>query len=401
MGCRKSLSRLTPAERTAFVNAVLALKSSGRFDVYNTIHAMTMDPGGVMVHGMPLFFPWHRRLLLMYEHDLQAVDSSVSLPYWDWTVANLNGSGTESLIWRADFMGSPGGPGNPGPVTGPFAAWGFTRNAFDPFQYPGTGGSITTALSQTTYYPFENGIEGPHGAAHVWVGGDMGDVMISPHDPTFFLLHCNADRLWAEWIHTHQSTPGFQPYLPTSGGMTGQNFTDPMWPWDGSARPMAMSPWNTAPVIVSASDVYDHRALGYFYDTIDPECAPKPIKETHKEIVKEIHKEGFKEFHKEEFKEFHKELVKEHKELVKEHKELVKEHKENLKEGIKEFKEKDKDLVDSGKGRLEKGSAEGGHFIHPALRPDLSIGALSNEPGGAAGAGGMGPGGMGGAGQGG
>ena len=67
MGCRKNLTRLSPAERTAFVNACLALKTSGGFDKYNEIHAMTMDPGGVMVHGMPLFFPWHRRLIRDFE----------------------------------------------------------------------------------------------------------------------------------------------------------------------------------------------------------------------------------------------------------------------------------------------------------------------------------------------
>jgi tyrosinase len=117
MGCRKNLARLTPAERHAFVNAVLALKASGQYDRFNEIHARTMDPSGVMVHGMPLFFPWHRRLILDYEHELQTIDPSVSLPYWDWTVANLNPAGTESLIWRDDFMGSPGSS-SPGPVTG-------------------------------------------------------------------------------------------------------------------------------------------------------------------------------------------------------------------------------------------------------------------------------------------
>jgi tyrosinase len=228
-----------------------------------------------MVHGMPLFFPWHRRLILDFERDLQAIDSSVSLPYWDWTVANLNASATESFIWRGDFMGGPGNASPSGPVTGPFAAWGFTRRNFDPFQYPGTGGDIATARSQTTYGPFESGIEGPHGAAHVWVGGDMADVMTSPHDPAFFLLHANVDRIWAEWIRANQGTPGFQPYAPVSGGAPGQNLNDPMWPWDGSARPVAMPPWNSAPEIVRPADVIDHRSLGYYYDTIDPECRPK------------------------------------------------------------------------------------------------------------------------------
>ncbi len=282
MGCRKNLVRLSPAERTAFVNAVLALKSNGGYDRYTEIHAMTMDPGGVMVHGMPLFFPWHRRLIRDYEQDLQAIDPSVNLPYWDWTVGNLNPTATESLMWRSDFMGSPGSPAPAGPVTGPFASWGFQRRDFDPFQYPGTGGEIATAMSQPTYPLFQAGppggapgIEGPHGSAHVWVGGDMRDVMTSPHDPTFFLLHCNVDRLWAEWIRAHAATPGFQPYQPISGGDPGQNLNDSMWPWDGSARPAAMAPWIAAPETVRPADVIDHRVLGYYYDTIDPECRPK------------------------------------------------------------------------------------------------------------------------------
>jgi tyrosinase-like protein len=367
MGCRKDLARLTPAERTAFVNAVLSLKASGKYDRYNTIHSATMDPGGVMVHGMPLFFPWHRQLILDYERDLQSIDSSVSLPYWDWTVANLNAAGTESLLWRGDFMGGPGGVG--GAITGPFAGWGFTRGAFDPFQFPGTGGQIAGAMTQSTYNLFRPAVEGPHGAAHVWVGGDMSDVMTSPHDPVFFLLHCNVDRIWAEWIHAHGGVAGFQAYQPTSGGQAGQNLNDAMWPWDGSARPMSMTPWISAPDIIRPADVLDHHALGYFYDTIDPVCAPKlawkEIKELHKEILKDIGKE------------LRKEIIKEHIPEKLQIKETLKEHlpKELKEKDAKEWKEKDKDLVEGGKGLVEQG-----HFIPSTLRPDLTTGALRGEP---------------------
>ncbi len=38
-----------------------------------------------------------------------------------------------------------------------------------------------------------------HDRVHVWVGGSMGDVFVSPKDPLFFLHHCNVDRLWAQW----------------------------------------------------------------------------------------------------------------------------------------------------------------------------------------------------------
>ena len=224
MVCRKSAARLTPTERSAFVSAVLALQASGRYARYTTIHNVAP------AHGNPLFFPWHRQFILDFERDLQAVDPTVTLPYWDWTVNNLNAAGTESLIWRDDFLGGPG-TGWSGPVTtGPFAGWGIARRGFNPFTSPGGGGTIATFLADPTYNGFR-GVEGPHGSAHGWVGGDMGSVPTAPRDPTFFLLHCNVDRLWAEWVNAHRADPGFQPYTPISGAPNPRwNLTSTMWP---------------------------------------------------------------------------------------------------------------------------------------------------------------------------
>jgi hypothetical protein len=38
---------------------------------------------------------------------------------------------------------------------------------------------------------------------------------------------------------------------------------------------MSLAPWSAAPETVRPADVIDHRALGYYYDTIDPECRLK------------------------------------------------------------------------------------------------------------------------------
>lgn len=367
MGCRKNLTRLTVAERQAYTNAVNQLKANGGYDRYVQQHQGAMGHG----HGGPAFFPWHREYVRRFEEDLQAIDPSVSVPYWDWTQANVNAAGTESLIWRDDFMGGPGQAGSGAVTTGPFAGWGLIRSGFNIFGFPGTGGTIATFMSSPNYTTFRQ-VESPHGSAHVWVGGFVGNASIAPRDPVFWLIHSNVDRLWAEWINTHSATPGFQPYLPLSGATSGHNLNDTMWPWNGTTNPFGVLPWTVAPESIRPADLPDHRALDYFYDTVDPECRPV-VKFRFKELKDRMPKE-FKELLPKELgpKEFKERLPKEvsRKELKEQlPKEVVgKELKENLKEaGPKEFKE-----IREVPGRDP--------FIRPDLRPDLSGAALGFEP---------------------
>lgn len=286
MGCRKNVTRLTVAERLAFTNAVNQLRNDGVYDAYVEQHRGAMSHG----HGGPAFFPWHREYVRRFEEDLQAIDPSVSIPYWDWTQANLNTAGTESSIWRDDFMGGPGAATTGDVATGPFAHWGLRRNSFDVFGFPGTGGTIATFMANPNYTRFRE-IEGPHGAAHVWVGGFVGNALIAPRDPVFWLIHANVDRLWAEWIEQHSLSPGFRAFLPLSGGAPGHNLNDNLWPWNGGNVPFGVLPWTVAPENVRPADLLDHRALDYRYDTVDPECRPvvkQRFKETKDRLPKEI-----------------------------------------------------------------------------------------------------------------
>lgn len=354
MGCRKNVKRLTVAERQAFTNAVNQLRADGTFDAYVDQHQGAHGHG----HNGPAFFPWHREYLRRFEQDLQAIDPSVNLPYWDWTQDNLNAAGTESLIWRDDCMGGPGQAGSGAVTDGPFAGWGLIRNAFDIFTFPGTGGTVATHLDHPNYTEFRK-IESPHGAAHMWVGGFMGNVANAPRDPAFWLLHCNVDRLWSEWIQKHSGTPGFEEFLPLSGGPQGHNLPDTMWPWNGTTSPVGHLPWTVAPENVSPADLIDHRALGYHYDTIDPECrrVPKPpIKERKDRLPKEVGPKEFKE-----------RLPKELGPKEPSSKEL----------GPKEFAPKELGPKEVKEVREVPG---GDPFIRPELRPDLTGAALANEP---------------------
>lgn len=365
MGCRKSVARLTLSERQAFVNAVLQLKADGGYDPYVTQHRFAASHG----HSGPAFFPWHREYLRRFEDDLQAIDSSVNLPYWDWTVENLNPAGTDSLIWRDDFVGGPGDPANGFSISGPFSGWGLTRNNFNRFQAPGGGGLIASLMANPDYTTFRQ-IEGPHGGAHIWVGGNVGNSDIAPQDPVFWLIHANIDRLWAEWTTQHSGQAGWVQYAPTSGGPQGHNLNDTMWPWNGTTFPTGIPPWTVVPESRRPADMLDHRVFDTFYDTIDPECRRRwPKRFQRKELIKE--KEAFKENLKDRLS---KELLKD--------KEFSKENlKDRLPKEFKEIREGDpKRIVEIDPKGPREVLDPVGPFIREELRPDLGDAALALEP---------------------
>jgi tyrosinase len=253
MGVRKNVSTLTADEKARFVAALLQVKANGRYDQYVLQHRDLFQLG---IHNNPIFLPWHREFLLQLELDLQSVDPTVSIPYWDWTVDRSVGP----PIWSNDFMGGDGQGPDRRVTTGSFAfpAWvlNVTSPPFDPGpalrRELGGGGSLPTASqvnsvlgSSLTYSTFRPSSEQfAHNTVHVFIGGSAAAAS-SPNDPAFFLLHCNLDRLWAEWMRLH----------PTAA------------PYSGPAGPML--PVLPGSVGVLPDSLVNHTTLGYTYDT-DP-----------------------------------------------------------------------------------------------------------------------------------
>ena len=130
---RKNAKTLSAAERQAFVNAVLALKRKPSpwmmgLSVYDTFVLWHRDIFACSLHfahHRPLFLPWHRMFTRLFEQQLQAIEPTVAIPYWDWTVNNT----PDAYLWQDDLLGGNGDPGaNYAVVTGPFAMgkWTFT-----------------------------------------------------------------------------------------------------------------------------------------------------------------------------------------------------------------------------------------------------------------------------------
>lgn len=271
---RKNQSSLTKTEKLHFIDAIKTLKTTfnpgSTISVYDQFvfdHYTAFSAGHA--HEGPAFLAWHREFLLQFEQELQKVDSTVTIPYWDFTVDNS----ADSSIWK--FMGGNGDPNDNHVVkTGPFRQGEWTLAYDGPDLRRDFGGLVSTlptaddvraAFNVTQYdaFPFDSGspidqsfrnnIEGLnhptgeaelHNRVHNWIGGSMA-IPYSPNDPVFWLLHANIDRIWAEWEDQNG-----QLYDPTTGAAYGHNLND------------LMSPFNVTP-----ASVLDERALGYRYDT--------------------------------------------------------------------------------------------------------------------------------------
>lgn len=244
-------------------------------------------------HRGPGFGAWHREWLRRFEMDLQSVDPSVTLPYWDLT----DHQGTRDVIFQDGFMGPSGSPTDNKLASGFFResvpkkerpSWwpnqddgtplqGFmvmpglttietetmadhatkdnlsffntttlTRNLLS-FSLLPTRDDIRELMKIDTFYQrpnidtFSQRLEGRdyHEPGHTVVGGLMASPRSSPNDPVFFLHHCGVDMIWALWQRRHDQKD--LQYLPPKRGRNGESVTaighhleDPMWPWDGT-----------------------------------------------------------------------------------------------------------------------------------------------------------------------
>ncbi len=335
MGVRKNAKFLTAAEREDFVRACVLLKAEivnpgapaadrySRWDELTGLHRMIQNafsPLGSSINfghgglGSYSFLSWHRFFLLHLEGLLQAKVPGVMLPYWDWTdptslmtdtFLGPNGDAT-GIVRRGYFAATAPGVGantTPAPAWWPagLAGWqlpptydinggqwigALRRRVSSPATLP-SAVDVRDTLDRTTYSAFQRTLENGNGLAsghqmhngmHGWIGGagsagtgHMSHPDASPHDPFFYLHHCNIDRLWAMW-----QADGHAVDYPTAGGAVGHHRNDVMYPWTGGAAGYGSNvtigaitmPDLTAVGVQRNVDTLDHRALGYTYDTM-------------------------------------------------------------------------------------------------------------------------------------
>ncbi|RKP27360.1 hypothetical protein SYNPS1DRAFT_12780, partial [Syncephalis pseudoplumigaleata] len=204
---RRDILSLSESERTAFFKALRTFQSESRPFTYDTL-AKIHDDYNAEVHGTARFLVWHRVFTRVLEYELQRIDPSVTIPYWDWSINSQ--APHEHPIFSSTWAGGNGRPEDGCVVDGWFADWrpaypspGCLMRKFrgapglNPFYPPEVLRYISD--ESKTYAAFNELLElSPHNVIHYTIGGHMG-MSFSPSDPLFFLHHSFVDLLWAQW----------------------------------------------------------------------------------------------------------------------------------------------------------------------------------------------------------
>ncbi|OLY83523.1 putative tyrosinase-like protein tyr-3 [Smittium mucronatum] len=209
---RKEIRTLSTQEWGNIKNVLGYLQNDGTFARLAQEHTTLFG----VVHGGPIFLPFHRRLVLDIEEAGKRYSPDFFVPYWDATRDYQ--SPEKSIVFSPDYMGGNGDPSNDNCITnGPEYGWNMSyprphclRRVFN-----GQNGTVkswyspetmtSTLQTSTSLDNFRSNLEFTlHGAVHLGVGGDM-ITPEAPNDFIFFLHHSNMDRLWWKWQNAKES----------------------------------------------------------------------------------------------------------------------------------------------------------------------------------------------------
>lgn len=185
-----------------------------------------------------LFFPWHRYYLSLYEDLLRAIDRSVTIPYWDWTLTPGRpyesqvfdpvlgfGNSTDNITHCVDS-----GPFQEGEFRmTPRAGGGCVKRTYRTFPFFNRQ-LLDSILSvpATSFTQFHAALQlFFHFQIRCFVGGTMCTNFAS-EDPVYLLLLSQLDRLLDSWQRRDEERGnerfGDDPTLlaPTLEGASGE-----------------------------------------------------------------------------------------------------------------------------------------------------------------------------------
>ncbi len=208
---RQEVGNLAASELATFPQTMaqsMSLNDNRGFIHFAGMHGW---PGNLCQHGTPLFPPWHRGYLYMFEMSLRDISANVSLPWWDWTSDASHATGIPAAY--TDPAPNPLLASQTGLAADMLTqiqtqipdSLDFSVTPPQTVRAPGPPSGLPTAdiiesvLQEPTFDGFTARLEDQHNQVHGWVGGSMGIIPLAAFDPLFWAHHCMIDRLWYLW----------------------------------------------------------------------------------------------------------------------------------------------------------------------------------------------------------
>lgn len=212
---RKKIELLRPDQLAALRQAharVMQISDNAVIDNrgYQYFAGLHGLPGQYCRHGSPpgsnpLFLPWHRAYLYLFELALRDQVANAALAWWDWTSPASHASGIPPAYAEAQAGGAPN-PLFKAKVQPAAQQNGRPQETFrqpgDPSELPGPE-RIRQILALRSFSDFTTQLEDVHNSVHGWTGGTMGIIAWAAYDPIFWAHHTNIDRLWRIWQLRH------------------------------------------------------------------------------------------------------------------------------------------------------------------------------------------------------
>ncbi|KAL8583263.1 hypothetical protein ACOMHN_043098 [Nucella lapillus] len=203
---RREVRELSPHEMKMYQAAVRSLTTQtgypSRWFQFARLYAHH-KPQAV---GSPAFLPWHRKFLLEVERELQAVDCTIAVPYYDWTLDV--GDPTRATVWAANLFGGNGrwdGCVRYHPFKNyhpPLLAPCLRRRFNESVSLPDAV-NVQLALNERDYNRFRLHMETFATLLQGFVGGHL-DSDLAPYDPVFYSMMAYIDKLWVDWQNKYE-----------------------------------------------------------------------------------------------------------------------------------------------------------------------------------------------------
>ncbi|KAI8871335.1 Di-copper centre-containing protein [Ramicandelaber brevisporus] len=204
---RKELRQLTVQEGYNLAAAFDRLKTLGWLDYFAQKWNGDLDS----FDGKPEFLPYIRSFIRALEIQLQSLDPSITLPYFNW--AQDAARPAESTIFNSFMWGSDGNPDNNHCVDDWLFSWTMmtptphcVQRQFSTSVTPWPQSSVDAMLRQEKAYDgINSALQGADRAVQLFMGGDMA-TRFRPNDPVLYFHLAMIDRIYTAWQNADSKT---------------------------------------------------------------------------------------------------------------------------------------------------------------------------------------------------